>query len=195
MVSYRNREQISNDTYRIYSRLYKMLLKQGKISHEHREDAIAILGSSAEQEACFIEYEMYDDLIKIYQEQRRYEDLFPLLVKLRLFEEALNLWLNQQSSGSAAGVPESDVLNLVDYVWAGRIMGASQKGKAAKSFQNRVCIVLPKIARKFQQWEDAYRIYTLGSSSQKYTSLEDSEIKAFLVLQVSCGNCLIRPVM
>ena len=131
---------------------------------------------------------MYDELTKFYEEQRRYKDLFPLLVKLCHFDEAFNLWLNQQSSGSATGVPEDAILNLLDYVWAGRIMSAPLKDKAANPLQTAECIVLPKIARKFQQWEEAYRIHILGLSSQQYANLEDSEIKAFLGLQVSCGN-------
>lgn len=128
-----------------------MLLKQGKISHEHRKDAIAVLGSHAEQETCFIEYEVYDDLVNFYVEQQRYRDLFSLLVKMCLFEKALNIWLKQWLSESAAGIPKDEILNVLDYVWAGRMMSASPEDVAVKLFKESGYIVLPNIARKVYQ--------------------------------------------
>jgi len=170
-----------------------LLLKQGKISREHRKDAIAILGSHTEQEACFIEYEMYDDLVNFYMERQRHKDLFSLLVKMCLFEKALNVWLKQQSSGSANEIPEDEILNVLDYVWAGRMMSASPKDAAAKFFEEPGYILLPNVARKVQQWGDAYRIYTQSSTTLEYAGLKSSKIKDFLSLQVSRGSCPSAP--
>ena len=128
-VSYSNREQIPTDAYK-NTRLCKLLLKQGKISHEHRKYTIAILVSFAEQEACFIEYEMCDDLANFYMEELRHKDLFSLLIKMCLFERALNVWLQQQSSEFAVEIPEEEILNVLDYDWVGRIITASPRDGA-----------------------------------------------------------------
>lgn len=136
---------------------------------------------------------MYDDLVNFYVEQQRHKDLFSLLVKLCLFEEALNVWSKHQSLKSAAGVPEGEILNVLDYVWAGRMMSTSPKDVAAKLFEEPGCILLPNVARKFQEWEDVHRIHSQGSTTQAYAGLEDSEMKAFLSLQVSRGRCPSSP--
>jgi len=169
-----------------------LLLKQGKISHQYRKDAITILGSHAEQEACFIEYEMDDDLVDFYVEQQRHKDLFSLYVKMCRFEEALNLCSKQQSLESAIGVPEDEILNVLDYVWAGRMMKAPPKDVATKSFEGSGCILPSDVAREAQQWEDAYRMHK-SSTSLGYAGLGNSKMKAFLSLQVSCGSCPSPP--
>lgn len=136
---------------------------------------------------------MYDDLVNFYVEQQRHKDLFSLLVKMCLFKEALNVWSKHKSLKSAAGVPEDEILNVVDYVWAGRMMSTSPKDVAAKLFEEPGCILLPNVARKVQQWEDAHRIHTQSSTTQEYAGLKGSEMKAFLSLQVSRGSCPSPP--
>lgn len=124
---------------------------------------------------------MHEDLVDFYVEEQRHEDLFSILVKMCLFEEALNVWLEMQSLGSAKGIPEDKILSVVDYVWAGRMMSTSLK---AGTFVEPRHVQLPSVARNIQQWEDAYQVHTQGLSSLGYANMESSQVKAFLGIKV-----------
>lgn len=167
-----------------------MLLKQGKISYEYRKHALNALGSFAEQESYFIEYEMYEDLINFYLKHHRHEDRFVLLVKLYRLEDALHLWFEQHSTGSVAGIPEDDVLNILDYVCAGMIISASSERLMAEVFKESDSILLPNIARKVQQWMAASRYIMQNSTALDDTAMESMDLRAFLSVQVSDLNVL-----
>lgn len=162
-----------------------MLLKQGKISYEHRKQALNALGSFAEQESYFIEYEMYEDLINFYSKQHRHEDRFLLLVKLYRLEDALYVWLEQQPTGSVAGIPEDKVLSILDYVCAGMIISASSERLMAEMFKESDGILLPNIARKAQQWIAASRYIIRKSTAFDNIATESIDLRAFLSVQVS----------
>lgn len=162
-----------------------MLLKQEKISYEHRKHAVDVLGSSAEQESYFIEYEMYDDLANFYVKQQRHGDHFYLLVKLYRLEEALYVWFEQQLSECAARIPEDEILNVLDYVCAGKRIIGSTEPVPVKLFQESDNILLPNIARRVQQWIAISRINTQGSTILQNVELRSLELKTFFSVQVS----------
>ena len=183
--TYRNHEHIPSHVQNTYSRLYKVLLKQGKVSSENRKDAINMLGSSAEQESYFIEYEMYNDLAEFYEKQQRHEDHFNLLIKFRRLEEALNVWVKQQLSDCPIVIKENKILNVLDYVYAGKRTSGLSESDATTIFQKPHNINLPKIEERLEQWATISRI-----SIQDFTSLHDeklksSDLRAFVSVQVS----------
>lgn len=183
--SYRNREHIPPHVHHTYSRLCKVLLKQGKISDEYRKDAVNILGSPAEQESYFIEYEMYDDLAEFYVTQQKHEDHFFLLVKLCRLEEALHVWFAQQLSDCPARIPEKKILTLLDYVCAGMRTQGSSENKVANIFKNSDKIFVPQIASRVQQWMHIAQIDVQGSTVLQGLELKSLDLRALLSVQVS----------
>lgn len=182
---YRNREHIPPHVHNSYSRLCKVLLKQEKISYEHRKHAVNVLGSSAEQESYFIEYEMHDDLAKFYVKHQRYGDYFDLLVKLCRLEEALSVWFEQQLSDYAAGILEDKILNVLDYVCAGKKMSGSLESWVVRLLEELDKIKMPNIACRVRQWVDICRINTQGLTVLQEAESKSLELGTFFNVQVS----------
>ncbi len=128
---HRNREHMSPHTYQSYGRLGKLLLKQGKISIDHRKDAIHNLGSLQAQESCFIEYRMLEDLVELYLAQERHVDLLKLHLQQGDMEKALSVPFN---NASAANIPEHRILEIVDYVAAKQLLGQSNPSLSGTGF-------------------------------------------------------------
>lgn len=183
--TYRNYEHIPPHVQNTYSRLYKVLLKQGKVSYEHRKDAINILGSLAEQESYFIEYEMYNDLAEFYEKQQRHEDHFNLLIKFRRLEEALNVWVEQQLSDCPIVISEKKVLKILDYVYAGKRTSGLSESDATTIFHNPDKIDLLKIEQRFEEWVTISQINAQGLTSLHDNKLKSSDLRAFFSVQVS----------
>lgn len=74
-----------------HQRVVKLLIKQQKLSPKNQKPAIRLLGSVDEQEAFYLEYDMVQSLLELYQEQKAYKKLLPLLLKLRRLDQALEL--------------------------------------------------------------------------------------------------------
>ena len=182
---YRNNEHIPQHVYHSYSRLCKVLLKQEKISIEYRKHAFNLLGSSAAQESYFIEYEMYDDLAEFYVKQQRHEDHFYLLVKLCRLEEALIVWFEQQLSNCAASIPEAKILDVLDYVCAGKRMNSSSESRLPKLFRESHRILVPNIALRVQQWIDMSQIDTEDLAVPRGEELKKLDLRAFVTVQAS----------
>ena len=181
---YKYRQSIPSDTFRGYNLLCKLLLKQEKISPEFRKHAIGLLGSPTDQEACFVEYGMDEQLAELYTEQKRHKHLYDLLSRTGQLERALILSLSQDLSQSFAGVAESELLNLLDYVCAGQVMINRQQDSAA-AFKIRSDHFSPNIAHRFEQWEAGHRVYGDQSSSayRKLANMEASVATKTLTLQ------------
>lgn len=77
----RNRHHIEPESCRKYSRLCNLLLKQGRVSPDHRALSIELLGTNEEKEQFFKEFEMADQLAELYQSQGRTAELFQLLIE------------------------------------------------------------------------------------------------------------------
>ena len=166
MVSYvdENKEMIASDALRGYSLLCKLLLKQNKVSPQYRDHAINLLGSLSEQEACFLQYGMDDQLSQLYTKQKRYKDLYDLYLRTGELEKALDTALSNNLLQSGAGVPESAIMNLIDYVWIGHTMKKRQQD-FAKSLRLGSDRLTPSVIRRLEHWEAGYQINSNGSSN------------------------------
>ncbi len=186
LVAYldKHAEEFPTSILRGYSLLCKLLLKQKRISPECRSHAIRLLGSSHEQEECFIEYRMDEELAELYTEQKRHKHLYDLLSRAGQLERALNLSLCKDLSQSFAGVAESELLKLLDYVCAGQVMKNRRQDSAA-AFRIRSDHLPPNIAHRIEQWDAGHRVYSdQGSSAcQKLADMEASVATKTLTLQ------------
>lgn len=165
LVSYldENRRNISDNTLQGYSVLCKLLLKQNKTSPECRKFAIRLLGTAAEQEKCFLEYGMDDDLAALYTSQSRNKDLFLLHIKNGQLERALSLAIAKNLLQSTTDGLESEVLKLLDYVWAGHLEKNRQRHSAAP-LKLVLGYLTPKAILRAEQWEASNLLYSLGGS-------------------------------
>ncbi|KAL9130021.1 MAG: hypothetical protein Q9175_007131 [Cornicularia normoerica] len=186
LVSYvdEHSQNIPSDSLRGYSLLCKLLLKQKKISPEHWKHAIRLLGSLDEQEACFLEYGMDEQLADLYINQKRHKDLYDLFSRTGQLERALDLDLSKDLFRSAAGIPESEILKLLDYVWAGKMVKTCQQNFAA-AFTLRSDYLTPKIIHRIEQWEASHRMYNDKGFNvhPKLANMEDTIAKKILILQ------------
>ena len=199
LVSYLddNRDNIPANTLQNYSLLCKLLLKRKRISPECRKHAINVLGSSAEQEACFIEYGMDEELANLYSGQQRHKDLFYLCSMKGKLERALSLAITKGLLESSNDSLESEVLSLLDYVWAGRVEEIDQQ-RSAVLLKLPSGLLTSKISLKAEQWEASSLAYSLESSiaRQHVASMEVTTPKTVLclrkILDVTAINQLKR---
>lgn len=84
-------DRLSDLERRQHQLAVKILIKQKKISPDCCKTAIRLVGSAAEQEAYYLDFEMNEDLLQLYTQQQATLKLFNLLVKLDRLEEALSL--------------------------------------------------------------------------------------------------------
>lgn len=87
----RNRDHIEPNSCRKYGRLCNLLLKQGRVSPDHRALCIELLGSNEEKEQFFKEFEMVDHLVEFYKSQGRSVELFQLLIENGQLEPAVDV--------------------------------------------------------------------------------------------------------
>ena len=186
MVSYlcSNRENIPTDAFQRFNLLLKMLLKKQRISPHHRKAAIEILGSPAEQQAYFIEYEMYEPLASLYLDQQMYKELFDLFATTGQLEKALNLMTTQSLSGTSSGIAQAQIMKVLDYVCAGQVAGAFQE-KLVVDTQSVQGFATSNLTGKIRQWEACCGVHFWESSSmsQLFTNLQDPVVTSFLSLQ------------
>ena len=168
MISYLcdNRQAITADTFRSFSLLCKILLKKNKISSEYRKDAIEILGTSTEQEACFIEYGMDAELAKLYSSQDRHKDLFHLCTRKGDLGRALNLAISNNLLQDATDDLEPQVLSLLDYAWAGhleknRLQYSTAPLKLPSGYLS------PNVKLRAEQWNASNLVYGLECSAAR----------------------------
>lgn len=186
LVSYVNKhhQSLPSDTLRRYSLLCKLLLKQNKVSLKHRKQAISLLGSLEEQEDCFLEYGMNEELAELYTDQKRHRDLYDLFSRTTQLEKALDIGLSKDLLQSNAAVPESQLLKLLDYVWASQMV---KKGHQdfARAFKLRSDFLTPNIIRRLEQWENSYCMSgNKGSNdNQNLARMEDCVVKKILTLE------------
>lgn len=181
---------MSAHTYQSYGRLGKLLLKQGKISIDHRKDAIHNLGSLEAQESCFIEYQMLEDLAELYLAQGRHIDLLKLHLQQGDMEKALSVPFNNDT---AANIPEQKILEIVDYVAAKRHLGHSNPPSSGTGFDIPEFFKTNAVRRRLNQWNMGLRKrwapLTEGKlHDQTLMEVEHADIKQFISLQVSPIN-------
>ena len=190
---YSNRDRIDPTYYRSHSRLCNLLLKQGRIPPACRELVVKTLGSHAEQEAFFIEYELHEQLAGFYADRGRYDDLFYLLVRMGEMERALNVLTGDGSLRFVPKIPDDYVRKVLDYAWAGRLICASEQppGATAKLTHQGNCFLTPKRLKRCEEWDVGYQLIHHWKGAETCKQLgytEDTLIKQFLCLYVSQYN-------
>lgn len=186
LVSYldENRGNIPADTLQGYSLFCKLLLKQKKTSPEGRNHAIRVLGSSAEQEKCFLEYGMVDDLAELFASQMRHEDLFHLHKRNGQLERALRLAITEDLLQSTANDLEPEVLSLLDYVCAGHLE-RNRLQHTAGPLRLPSGYLTPDLILRAEQWEASNLVYSLEGSiaCQKVAGMSSTVPKTLLCLR------------
>ena len=184
LVSYLHEHspKIAPDALRGYSLLCKLILKRDKVSAECRNYAIGLLASAEEQEACFLEYGMDEQLAALYADQKRHKDLYHLFSTTGQLEKALSLGLSKDIS-SHVGSLDSEILKLVDYVGASQMMENRQQ-KFAGTFKCSDHLT-PRINRRIEQWVAIHCIYANKDSKahQRLADMEECMAKRVLTLQ------------
>ncbi|KAL9066625.1 MAG: hypothetical protein Q9161_007455 [Pseudevernia consocians] len=179
-----NRGSIPAETLQGYSLLCKLLLKQNKTSPECRKNAIRVLGSSAEQEQCFLEYGMDDELAALYASQLRDKDLFYLRSKNGQLDKALDLAISKNLLQSTTNDFECEVLSLLDYVWAGHL-GKNHLQDSGAPFKLPSGFLTPKVIFRAEQWESTYVVYSSQHADirQHFVDMENTVAKTLLTLR------------
>ena len=185
LVSYldENRGDIPASTLQGYSLLCKLLLKQNKTSTEYRKYAVRLLGSSTEQEKCFLEYGMGDELAGLYASHSRYKDLFRFYSGNGQLEQALSLATSHDLLQSSVGSLEPEVLDLVDYVWMGHLENNRLQTAAPLSLPSRY--LTPNVVLRVQQWEAINTLYSLDGfiEGHRIAGMESTVPKTVLCLR------------
>ena len=165
LVSYldENRDKIPIKTLQSYRMLCKLLLKQQKVSTECRKCAIKLLGSIAEQEKCFQEYGMDEELAGLYASQSRYIDLLHLYSKNGQLEQALSVAIGKDLLQSTELGLEAEVLKLLDYAWSSHIQNSRQQHSPGP-FSLPAGFLTPKVILRAKQWETCSLTYGMEGS-------------------------------
>lgn len=149
----------------------KHLLNKRKIQEEYRRAAIRLLGSVADQERFYLDYEMTDSLVDLYREQHETTKLLNMLIKLDRLEEALRL-------GSSVAIQDqflaSQLPKIRSVVWVDRIRTHSPE--AAK----------PVVEEGGHTWNNAFDVlhsWDHSGSQEQILGMEDgSVVRQFLCL-------------
>ena len=174
-------------TYQSYGRLGKLLLKQGKISIDHRKDAIHNLGTLQAQESCFIEYQMLVDLAELYIAQGRHVDLLNLHLQQGHLEKALSVPFTDDT---AINIPDQRILEIIDYVAAKQFQKHSNPPSSGIGFDLPEVFKTNAVRGRLSQWVMGLRkrwapLAEGTLHDQTLLEIEHSDIKQFISLQVS----------
>ena len=178
-------EEVPTTSLRGYSLFCKLLLKQKKLHADSLDHALQLIGSPKEQEECFLLYGMNERLAALYKNQGMLVDLYRLYTRTGQLEIALSLALEKDLLHLEAGLSESEVLKLLDYVWAGHLIAGTVE--TLKAHLRRSWKHLSKtLSLRVQQWEQMQIAYV--SSKPKFefgyggTVVEYTPAKIFLGL-------------
>ena len=182
----KNQGNMLTNSHRTYTRLCNMLLKQGKISLWNRKVAIEMLGTKAEQEDCFIEYEMHEELAELYNDQQKHKDLYRLLIRMGKLERALSIAVKEQLWSLSDEISEDEVLKLLDYTSAGLFYQASQKNHttAIEIEEKYGGLLTNDMKLKARQWQAGLRLRPGKGiiSRQQLAETEGDVVKRFINL-------------
>lgn len=179
MVAYltENKVHLDSRDFLRHQRVVKLLLKQQKLSLDYRGVAIGLLGSVPEQEAFYLEYEMLESLVELYEEQKLNSKLLSLRVQLGHLQEAFELACLLPCRGASV-IGKAQSSRLTSIVWIDRI--ASNSSHPMKSIIG---------TEEDQSWQLAFKILRAwdSSSSEKLILSMDNDpvIREYLCLYVA----------
>ena len=172
-----NKESLNGQELHQHQLVVKLLLRQQKISQEYRQRAIGLIGSFAEQEAFYLEYDMTENLLDLYSKQHARSKLFDLLVGIGRLKEALDIASSLRFQRNASLDPNG-LSKIVSMVWVDRIYSGLLD-----------CSSLAVECNEKPSWQFACRIlrtWNRFDSQRQVLSLQDSSVvKAFLSLYVT----------
>lgn len=181
-----NRDSLSSTTRHKYARLCNILLKQGRVSPDLRAKTIDLLGSDADKEAFFKEFEMTDQLRSFYASRRRYQELFDLCLIAGDLCSALHLVISRKLIRASA----EDVEKLLNYVVVEALF--SRKGLIdEQSERDQVLLkafTSPLLERLASPWKPMFHLLDSiddEGSSIDLLHLEDGLAKDLFCLFVS----------
>lgn len=179
-----NRQSIPVQAIQGYRVFCKLLLKQKKLSFDNRKHATKIIGCQEEQEACFREYGMDEDLAELFNDQQRYRELYYLYSRNGQLGKALEIALANNLLQLDAQISEAGVLQLLDYLWAFHLGKRSQESFANKLRTPSVTLT-PKMLLKVEQWEAVQTTYMSQETDARkiFASPQNTMAELFVGLQ------------
>lgn len=163
-----------------HQRVVKLLLKQQKISLDFRGLAIGLLGNVHEQEAFYLEYEMMESLIELYEEQGLSSKLLLLRVQLGQYEKAFDLASSIPCGGESV-IGKAQLSDLTTIVWIDRI------DRIASGLSDSLHVNTDREGDR--SWELAYktlRVWDPSRSEKEILSMDnDLVIRDYLCLYVA----------
>ena len=173
LVSYvtQNRQNLNPRSLRSHGRFCALLVKQKKLQPSRVASAVELLGSPAEKEKAFIEYEMHDRLTNLYGEQRRYKERFLYFVRIGELDHAVN-GIDDLDTGDSRSLAEN-IRMVQDYRFAGQILcfGGDSVGNLAR--HRALC----------SNWKTAERLMARAEGDHLFEQVEnmdDGIVKGFL---------------
>ena len=179
MIAYltENKAKIDSRDFIRHQRVVKLLLKQQKICPDYRNLAVGLLGSIREQEAFYLQYDMLENLIELYEEQRLSSKLLLLHLQLGHFRKAFDLASSMPCRGSSV-IDKAQSLRLTSIVWTDHI---------ASSSSLPVNVIVEAV--EDQSWQLAFKILRAWNSSSSEKVIlnidNDSIIREYLCLYVT----------
>ena len=170
-----------------YARLCKLLLKRNEIKNEIRKNGITLLGTPDEQESTFVQYGMVEDLMDLYAEQRRYKELFDLLLERQVIEEALAIALIGNKEAEISMVQEDIVTQLLQYVCAEQFYACKNGSSRRLNLPDRVKSRLPvTLLKTVEDWTTCCSNHFNKPTNVKkvFATLENASVKATISFQV-----------
>lgn len=183
-----NIEAISPSKVHSYSLLCKLLLKQNKISDNHRQHAIKLLGSQKDQEACFVEFGMDQELEMLYTQQQNSKALFDLYSRTGKLHKALEVGSSKDLLQVDSNAIEDQLLRVLDSLWAGHWTQGTQDTFAAKYLRSSDVVLTEKAKFRCAEWEAITLIQRSKDVEADGTHMD----KTITLAKRFLGICVVR---
>ena len=174
---------ISSDLLRSCSLLWKLLLKQNKLTtNESIGYAVKLLGSLEDREIYFREYGLHRQLAELYTDQKRHLELYRLHREKGKLLQALDLALSVDLLHITATVTETELLCLLDYVWVGYLMGGSPESFAIKLASHERSLT-PSMRSRSEQWKKA-ATFANSRDPARFVDFGDADLSCGMILVI-----------
>ena len=172
----RNQGLLSQQEFVRQRRFLKFLIRQQKISEHLRSAAIRLIGSPTEQETFLVEFNMHDELVKLYTAQRDLDKLFGLFTQLGRFKEAICCITPAVLTG-ACSIDEASIFTVVTHFWVDLIhSNAPSPSKKEPELQ---------IMSSWRSLYDTLKLWKHEASQAYILGLSDPLIASFACLYVA----------
>lgn len=182
----RNHESVQLDSRQRYSRLSNLLLKQGRISTNLNRICIDLLGSESEKEQFYRDFEMTQELAIMYKDQKRYRELYYLLIEDGQLEPALQLAL---TSNLHESIPDGEIEQAFNIIQAEKLQcGVDENFDPYSRLREYESCPAPLLTAA-AQWKKAASVLATAQSgeikTETLTGVNDNAIRDCLCFLVS----------